>query len=56
MEKPLSDAALQPWLASYPDGVPAEIRLDADMTLVHLLEDAFRRHAGGDARSAWAHA
>lgn len=38
-----------PWLASYPPGVPAEITLDPEASLVGLLEDAFRRHASRDA-------
>ena len=38
-----------PWLASYPDGVPAEIGLNPDASLVGLLEEAFRHHASRDA-------
>ncbi|MCX2862862.1 long-chain-fatty-acid--CoA ligase [Paucibacter sp. PLA-PC-4] len=41
--------ATKPWLKSYPEGVPADIRVDAYKSLVELLEEAFRKHAGRDA-------
>jgi long-chain acyl-CoA synthetase len=34
------------WLKSYPPGVPRDIDPDQYRSLGHLLEDAFRRHAG----------
>jgi long-chain acyl-CoA synthetase len=39
----------QPWLDHYPPGVPAEIALDAHITLVDVLDQAFRQYAGRDA-------
>ena len=39
----------RPWLAQYPAGVPAEIRPDSRVTLVDVLESAFRDYAGRDA-------
>jgi long-chain acyl-CoA synthetase len=39
----------KPWLARYPAGVPAEIRTDAYASLVELMEESFRRHAGAPA-------
>ncbi len=45
----MSDAVIKPWLKSYPDGVPADIHLDATTTVVTLLDDAFRRFASRDA-------
>ena len=45
----MQDLATKPWLKSYPEGVPAEIRLDAYKSLVELLEEAFRKHADRDA-------
>lgn len=39
----------KPWLASYPQGVAAEIPLDRYGSLVELLEEAFRVHARRDA-------
>ena len=41
--RPMS--ASQPWLAQYPEGVPAQIRVDPAHSLVDLLDEAFRRHA-----------
>jgi long-chain acyl-CoA synthetase len=35
----------QPWLQHYPPGVPAEITLDTQTTLVDVLDQAFRRDA-----------
>ncbi len=35
----------KPWLKVYPGGVPAEIELDADATLVSMFETACRRFA-----------
>jgi long-chain acyl-CoA synthetase len=34
----------RPWLASYPDGLPAEIDADAYPSLGALFEEGFRRH------------
>ncbi len=45
----MQDLATKPWLKSYPEGVPAEIRVDAYKSLVELLEEAFRKHADRDA-------
>ena len=39
----------KPWLEHYPPAVPAEISLDAQTTLVDVLESAFRRYAQRDA-------
>jgi long-chain acyl-CoA synthetase len=39
----------KPWLKSYPQGVPAEVKVDTYRSLVELLEEAFRKHAGRDA-------
>jgi len=36
----------RPWLASYPDGVPADVDAGQYPSLVALMEEAFRRHAG----------
>jgi long-chain acyl-CoA synthetase len=38
-------AAPRPWLASYPPGVPAEISVGPDETLVQMLEAACRTYA-----------
>lgn len=48
-ETPTVTYADKPWLASYPQGVAAEIPLDRYGSLVELLEEAFRVHAGRDA-------
>ena len=45
----VSAVAVQPWLKSYPEGVPAEVAIDPAATLVELLEGAFRRFASRDA-------
>jgi long-chain acyl-CoA synthetase len=37
------------WLKSYPQGVPAEIDYTQYRSLVHLLEEAFRKYAGRNA-------
>ncbi|MBC7503040.1 MAG: long-chain fatty acid--CoA ligase [Herminiimonas sp.] len=37
------------WLKSYPKGVPAEIDYTQYRSLVHLLEEAFRKYAARDA-------
>ena len=42
-------ARTQPWLASYPAGVPAEIDTRVYRSLVELLDEAFRKHAQRDA-------
>jgi long-chain acyl-CoA synthetase len=39
----------RPWLAEYPPGVPAQVEIDPRVTLVDVLEGAFRRHAQRDA-------
>jgi long-chain acyl-CoA synthetase len=39
----------KPWLAQYPDGVPAEIEFDGHTTLVDLFEQAFLTYAQRDA-------
>ena len=44
----LTDTA-QPWIHSYPHGVPAEVTIDPALSLVQMLEDAFRRYASRDA-------
>ena len=41
-------AIAKPWTKHYGPGVPAEINPDAHASLVDLLEDAFKRHAGRD--------
>jgi long-chain acyl-CoA synthetase len=41
----VSMQAAQPWLAEYPPGVPAQVSLDPRMTLVDVLEGAFRQYA-----------
>jgi long-chain acyl-CoA synthetase len=35
----------KPWLKHYPEGVPAEVRIDTYPSLVALLDDSFVRHA-----------
>ena len=35
----------QPWLANYPEGVPAKINADAFPTLIAMVEDAMRKFA-----------
>ena len=35
--------ASRPWLSAYPDGVPAEVANDPRLTLVDVLESAFRQ-------------
>jgi long-chain acyl-CoA synthetase len=37
------------WLKSYPEGVPAEINYNQYRSLVHLLEEAFRKYAARNA-------
>jgi long-chain acyl-CoA synthetase len=39
----------RPWLAEYPAGVPAEVQIDPRLTLVDVLEAAFRQFATRDA-------
>jgi long-chain acyl-CoA synthetase len=39
----------KPWLAEYPEGVPASIDVDARITLNDVLESAFRQYAKRDA-------
>jgi len=45
----------RPWLTSYPEGVPADIDLSQCPTLVALMEQAFRSHAGRCAYSFMGH-
>jgi long-chain acyl-CoA synthetase len=35
----------KPWLKSYPPGMPAEANVTANPSLVHLMEEAFAKHA-----------
>jgi long-chain acyl-CoA synthetase len=47
---PTSAASMQrPWLDHYPPGVPTEIDASPYRSLVELLDESFRRHAGRDA-------
>ncbi len=39
----------KPWLSEYPAGVPAEVRLDGNSTLVDMLDQAFLSYADRDA-------
>ena len=39
----------RPWVDEYPPGVPAEVSIDPQLTLVDLLDTAFRRYAQRDA-------
>ena len=41
----------RPWLAAYPEGVPADIDTRPYRSLVHLMEESFERHAGKTAYS-----
>ncbi len=41
----------RPWLAAYPEGVPADIDTRPYRSLVHLMEESFERHAGRTAYS-----
>ena len=34
----------RPWLSAYPEGVPADVEVNAYRSLVELLEQAFQRH------------
>jgi long-chain acyl-CoA synthetase len=53
MDKPVADrtalTSTRPWVAEYPTGVPAEVQIDPQMTLVDVLEAAFRQYAKRDA-------
>jgi hypothetical protein len=33
----------RPWVAQYPEGVPADVRIDPHMTLVDALKGTFRQ-------------
>ena len=35
----------RPWVAEYPPGVPAQIDIDPRLTLVDVLDEAFKRYA-----------
>lgn len=39
----------RPWVAEYPPGVPADVQIDERMTLVDVLDAAFREYATRDA-------
>jgi long-chain acyl-CoA synthetase len=39
----------RPWVAEYPPGVPADVQIDERMTLVDVLDAAFREYAARDA-------
>ncbi|MGC4396705.1 long-chain-fatty-acid--CoA ligase [Hydrogenophaga sp. T2] len=41
----------RPWLSAYPEGVPADIDTSPYPSLVHLMEESFRRHASRTAYS-----
>ena len=41
----------RPWLAAYPQGVPADIDVSQYRSLVHLMEESFERHASKPAYS-----
>jgi len=41
----------RPWLSAYPEGVPADIDTSLYPSLVHLMEESFRRHASRTAYS-----
>ena len=41
----------RPWLAAYPEGVPADIDVNQYPSLVHLMEDSFERFANRPAYS-----
>ncbi|OSZ63977.1 long-chain-fatty-acid--CoA ligase [Hydrogenophaga sp. IBVHS2] len=41
----------RPWLAAYPEGVPADIDVSQYRSLVHLMEESFERHAAKPAYS-----
>jgi long-chain acyl-CoA synthetase len=42
----VADAFLtKPWLKSYPEGVPHEVHPEKYSSLVHLMEESFRKHA-----------
>jgi long-chain acyl-CoA synthetase len=51
MEAPprLDSTPSRPWLAEYPQGVPAEVSWDPKTTLVDVLEGAFKHYAQRDA-------
>src|SRR2546423_2756527 len=46
---PVLQAVSKPWLKNYPPGVAAEIDPGRYRSLVQLLDEAFRQHAGRDA-------
>jgi long-chain acyl-CoA synthetase len=45
----LATNSKRPWLGEYPAGVPAEVQIDPHLTLVDVLEAAFRQFATRDA-------
>ena len=49
----MSGANDRPWLASYPDGVPASLEPYPDVSLYSLLEDAARRFPDRPAIAFW---
>jgi long-chain acyl-CoA synthetase len=55
-KSPRLGAAQRPWLSQYPEGVPQQIQQDPSLSLVDLLEEAFRRHASHRAQVYMDHA
>jgi hypothetical protein len=44
----------RPWLKSYSEGVPADIKVDQYTSLVQLMEDSFRNTLTGLHTASWA--
>jgi long-chain acyl-CoA synthetase len=38
----MTSPSTRPWLKSYPEGVPADIKVDQYTSLVQLMEDSFQ--------------
>jgi long-chain acyl-CoA synthetase len=51
MNHPALPTTLKPWLAHYPPGVDAEVEINPALTLVDVLEGAFKQFASRDALS-----
>jgi long-chain acyl-CoA synthetase len=51
MSDPSPASAPRPWLGAYPEGVPADIDVAQYPSLVHLLEESFKKYAGRPAYS-----
>jgi len=49
VEDHMASIRARPWVAEYPAGVPAEVHIDAHLTLVDVLEAAFRQYSKCDA-------